>query len=439
MISVLCTGDIHIGRAPSKLRPGDHAEELSASRTWSRIVELAIERRVDLVAVSGDLLDQESAVIEAFSVVRRGMAELARSGIRMVAISGNHDHAVFPNLARQLEGEYFRFLGRDGRWEETAFSFRDDERLSVIGWSYPKAIVDISPLAGAHELPPASGPRLGLLHADVGATNSRYCPVSEQDLRGVPLDCWLLGHVHGRRWFGKKGRGSALYPGSPMALDPGETGDHGVHILRFDDSGLFDDEFIAISPVRYDNLLVSLDASWGSLEIASHLTEACEDHCGQVNGTAAAGSLRAIVLRVEVAGRTGSMKDLSAVIGELKNQYEYRLGNCVGRIDEFRVTCQPAIDLDELVLIPGPVGELARIARACRDRDEPALAAHRDLVNTVAAEMAAIERKGAFPRVAGLLEGEGSLATAAPDTIDAIASQAMLVLEALVAQKTPPS
>ncbi len=370
MISVLCTGDVHIGRTPTRLRDGDHREPLSAGSVWTRIVDLAVRRRVDLVAVSGDLLDRDSASIEAFGVVRQGLFRLAEAEIAMVAISGNHDHDSFPRLAKEFEGEHFRFLGRNGKWEEARYRFRGDEELSVIGWSYPGPVVTSSPLAGAGEFIPASGPRLGLLHADVGVTTGSYCPVTEQELAGSPVTCWLLGHIHGSRWFDSNGRKFAVYPGSPVALDPGESGDHGVHLLRFDAAGLLDDEFIAISPVRYDTLTIQLNPDWNRDEVASTIQRESHERCEHLAGSRSDdGELHAIMLRVDLTGRTGQLAGLPSLAAALEGEFRFERNGCIGRIERIRSFCQSTIEIDRLVLVPGPVGELAKIVRAFRDRD----------------------------------------------------------------------
>lgn len=64
-IRILATADIHIGRRPTRLANPDDAHRFSAARMWEAMVERAIEEKVDLVALAGDVVDHDNRFFEA--------------------------------------------------------------------------------------------------------------------------------------------------------------------------------------------------------------------------------------------------------------------------------------------------------------------------------------------------------------------------------------
>ena len=53
-MKLLCTGDLHVGRRSSGL-PSD--DKHSCAAAWSRVVDEALVAKVDVVLLSGDLMD----------------------------------------------------------------------------------------------------------------------------------------------------------------------------------------------------------------------------------------------------------------------------------------------------------------------------------------------------------------------------------------------
>jgi len=229
-IKLLAIGDMHLGRLPSRLPDelANHARELSPQKCWERTVEQAIRNKVDLVVLAGDLVDQEDNFFEAFRPLETGINALVEAGIEVVGISGNHDVSVLPRLAKQLS--QFKLLGANGRWETHNFE-KDGQAVTLHGWSYPKPVVDESPLQG-HTFERAPGLNFGLLHCDRDQLDSRYAPVSSQALRQAGLDGWLLGHIH--KPDPLSADSVSGYLGSITGLHVGEHGPRGPWLVDID-------------------------------------------------------------------------------------------------------------------------------------------------------------------------------------------------------------
>lgn len=121
-ITLLCTGDLHLGRHPSRI-PGElGGKQFSRKAAWRSTVEEAIDRDVDGVLITGDVVDRENRFFEAYGPFEEGLGRLDEADIPVVAVSGNHDFDVLPQLMDGLDFEQVKFVGEDGNWERTAIA-----------------------------------------------------------------------------------------------------------------------------------------------------------------------------------------------------------------------------------------------------------------------------------------------------------------------------
>src|SRR5690606_34254660 len=136
-MKLLCTGDLHLGRRSSRLPSHLDGRTHSCAGCWDQVVALALEESVDVVALSGDLVDRDNRFYEAVGPLESGLRRLADAGIEIVAVAGNHDHDVLPRLVDALGPEAFRLLGRGGVWERATVR-RGGRVLHIDGWSFPE-------------------------------------------------------------------------------------------------------------------------------------------------------------------------------------------------------------------------------------------------------------------------------------------------------------
>ena len=224
MPRLLCVGDIHLGRRPSRL-PAELAGEggrLGPAEAWRRTVAAALDREVDAVLLAGDVVEGSDDRFEAFGHLERGVGRLVEAGVPVIGVAGNHDHLALPLLARRISG--FRLLGTGGRWGHELLTGRDGGRVRVHGWSFPRPRVHDNPLEGFEPAPADGVADVGLLHCDLGSTQSPYAPVPAAMLGQTRCDAWLLGHVHKADAMDRSPFG---YLGSLCGVDAGEPGPHG--------------------------------------------------------------------------------------------------------------------------------------------------------------------------------------------------------------------
>lgn len=357
-MKLLCTADIHIGRRASRVPTAhDDPRRFSAAATWSDIVQLAIDHSVDFLLLAGDVVDQDNRYFEAYGPLEEGLTQLKANGIQTVAVAGNHDVDVLPRLADTLGSDAFRLLGRGGQWERFTVE-RDGQRLHIDGWSFPRKHVRRSPLDNYRLQREDGAPHIALLHGDLDQTDSSYAPVTTRHLEEAGCDFWLLGHVHRPRALTLDNGARALYPGSPLALDPGEPGQHGPWLLTVESSSLDEPEQLPLSPVRYEQFAIPLDgvhdAAAFQVQVVNSLRDGLEARIGRAE------ALDLICARLTLTGRTrlyGQVAGLTPDLAELTLPHQ----GATAVVEKAENQTRPDIDLDTLAEEPSPPGMLARI------------------------------------------------------------------------------
>lgn len=356
---VLCTGDIHIGRSSS--RPSLFADDrtFSCASCWKSIVDLAIDRQVDLVALSGDVVDRANRFYEALGPLQAGVRRLGDAGIETMAVAGNHDFDVLTRLADSVDANHFRLLGRGGRWERHTIDRDGRAVLHVDGWSFPAESVHASPLA-SYDLPHADdAPVLGLLHADLGVAKSKYAPVSLADLRARACTLWLLGHIHHPTLHEAAGSATVLYPGSPQAMDAGERGSHGVWIADLGPGRQPALEHVPLSTIRYEAVDVDLDGADDEQQTDARIHGALG--AALESAVNAQDSLRVLSCRLRVSGRTRVYRAMPSRLIAMREKLEMERERASLVIDDMSNDTRPPIDLDALARGDDAAGLLARL------------------------------------------------------------------------------
>jgi exonuclease SbcD len=97
LMRLLHTSDWHVGKTLK-----GHSRLDEQERVLREIVGIARDREVDAVLVAGDLYDTAAPSAQAQQLVVRTLMGLARDGIPVIAIAGNHDHAATIDAYRPL-------------------------------------------------------------------------------------------------------------------------------------------------------------------------------------------------------------------------------------------------------------------------------------------------------------------------------------------------
>jgi DNA repair protein SbcD/Mre11 len=356
MIKLLAVGDIHLGRRPSRLPKEleNRADFLGSAGAWKRIVELAIREHVNVLALAGDVVENENDFFEGYRELHAGVSKLIDAGVNVLGVAGNHDVLVLPRLADQIGG--FKLLGREGNWE--AFNIEiEGANLTLWGCSFTKSRMNKSPLAGIR-LDRGPGFNIGILHCDLNRQVSNYAPVTSNELKNTGFDGWLLGHIH------KPDKLTHSYPfgylGSITNLDPGEPGVRGPWLLTIDGGKIQGMDQWMIAPLRWEYLDIDIT----DLTQIEDVKEKLLDELKYLDRSILSSSIlppEAVGLRINFIGRGNIGEPAKKLISaeDVDNIYsgDEDTHYFINRIDIFT---QPAISIEKLAERNDPPGLLAR-------------------------------------------------------------------------------
>lgn len=155
----LHTSDWHVGKTlKGRARLDEHESVLA------EIVSIARDRDVDAVLVAGDLYDSAAPVPAAQRIVVRTLADLARSGITVVAIAGNHDNAAALDAYRPVwSAADVTVVGRVRRPDQggvltfTARSTGEEVRVALLPWVSQRQVVTAAELVSRTPADNAAG------------------------------------------------------------------------------------------------------------------------------------------------------------------------------------------------------------------------------------------------------------------------------------------
>jgi DNA repair exonuclease SbcCD nuclease subunit len=423
-LRVLGAGDLHIGRRSSKVPVELDGRQYSCASAWGAVVELALTEQVDLVALSGDLVDQKNRYFEAIGPLENGLSRLAEANIDVVAVTGNHDFAVLPHVVETLGSSRFHLLGRRGEWERFTLTREGKPALHVDGRSFPQESVTGDPLLG-YAFSPDGTPVLGVLHGDLDQPRSRYAPVRLDDLRRMPVAFWLLGHIHAPRLIADGLGPPVLYPGSPQAMDPGEAGVHGAWLIEFGPDGTVDQRPMPLSTMRYETVRVDLTGVEAEDAAQQLIVQAVRSALNEA--IASRGPLECLSCRVVLTGRTRLHRQLPDLIRNAQDSLGFTIAGVTGVVEQVAYETRPEIDLAAFARRNDPPGEVARLIQSFEGDASPP--DYRELLNATVAHLHDVHHSRPFSDVATDAEPDQSRARRY------LLDEAWSLLDTLVAQK----
>lgn len=205
MLKVLHTGDLHLGMTyrarnyPDGLR---QALVEARFRTLERLMELANEEGCELVVIAGDLFHSTSVGKDAVLKAAKALKRFA--GACVAVLPGNHDY--------HSEMSPLWTVFRENVPEQVVV-LTDEEPYPLAGYGLD-AVLYPAPCDRKHsgenklgwirrlETKPEATWHLGAAHGTVRGispdVDGRYFPMEREELLGLGLHHWFLGHTHVR-------------------------------------------------------------------------------------------------------------------------------------------------------------------------------------------------------------------------------------------------
>ena len=276
-VKILHCADIHIGATESFLGTLAASRRIETLMTFEKIVDLCLEKEVELLAIAGDLFDSNSVEEGLVNAVFEKIA--SANPLKVVFAAGNHDplNLQSPFVKRKIPQNLF-VLGT----QEEIITF-EELSLKVYGRSFETAF-----LKGI-ECPSikAEGDgyiKLRVQHGELkGDLNSQYNAITPSFIKASGMDYIALGHIHKNTEIGKIGDTSFAYCGCPEGQGFDELQEKGV-LLGEIGKGICKLEFVPVSKRRHLFEKIDITHCTSTTEIVDSILKALEERHGNSFG-----------------------------------------------------------------------------------------------------------------------------------------------------------
>lgn len=294
MLKFIHTADIHLDSQLKGLEAHEDApvDEIRGAtrRAFDNLIDLAIEEEVDFILIAGDLYDGDWKDYNTGLFFASRMGRLARAGIKVFIVSGNHDAASQITKAMPLPDNVTLFSPRKPQSVKL-----DDFGVIIHGQSYSfRAVTDN--LASQYPQNDSSYFNIGLLHTSLTGREGHedYAPCTLDELKSKGYDYWALGHVHKREivsvdpWI--------VFPGNIQGRHIKETGAKGATLVIVEDRRIIEVKERELDVLRWATCQVDLSECETSDMVYDAVRQGFEQELDQANG-------KTLAMRLVLTGR----------------------------------------------------------------------------------------------------------------------------------------
>ena len=250
-VRILHAADLHLDSPfealGGKLSAQRRAEQRDLLR---RLPEIAADYGAEIILLSGDLLDSDSAYPETARLLSEVFAQ---TDARVFLSPGNHDFYSGASPYAKLQ-----FPKNVHIFQLPRLTYVDLPERNVRVWG--AGFTDrrcASLLKGFHAERDGEQIQLLCLHGEVGNPASQYNPISTAELAESGIDYAALGHIHKFSGILRAGETTYAWPGCPEGRGFDECGEKGV-ILAEVAPGSVKAQFLPLDGRRYEILRVNV-------------------------------------------------------------------------------------------------------------------------------------------------------------------------------------
>ena len=224
MVRFLHLADLHMGWEPSYL--GDDLRTLRRRErdgVLQKAVDYALgaEKPIHAVIIAGDLFESHDPAVAVRDAVLLQLGRLARSGISVVTVPGNHDEISYHNSVYRRVGDTWPGHLVTDPMPALSCSFEaSGSDVYIYSMAYTAGVSDVRSLAFPRSADP--GLHIATFHGSLDwDAGERSLPLKSDALASAGYDYIALGHIH-KDQVSHVGDALAVYPGTIEAKGPNE-------------------------------------------------------------------------------------------------------------------------------------------------------------------------------------------------------------------------
>ncbi|MDI9846797.1 DNA repair exonuclease [Rhodoblastus sp. 17X3] len=309
----LHAADLHLG-SPFKglsLRDENLAARLAgASReAFTDLIDRALEENVAFAIFAGDIFDGDWRDASIALFFNRQIARLAKAGIPIFLLKGNHDadsvvtrSLALPDLAQQFPTR------RPGSFE------LPDLRVALHGRGFSDR-AESENLARAYPAPRPGWFNIGVLHSSLDGRpgHAAYAPCTLDDLRAKNYDYWALGHVHAHEIVSQDPW--VVFPGNLQGRSIRETGPKGAVLVDVEDGRAASPRRLIVDRARFAEIALDAAAHDDAASLLRAVEASARAEVEQADG-------RLLALRIRIAGASTLHGQLGADPARWRDEIE---------------------------------------------------------------------------------------------------------------------
>jgi DNA repair exonuclease SbcCD nuclease subunit len=249
MLRLIHTADVHLGARHADLGEAAAQQRERQFAAFRASVDLAIEERVDLFLIAGDLFDSNTQPKRSVDRVAAELRRLAEAKIRAVIIPGTHDCYDRASIYRTYDLPALAGAGPDDDFITVLTPDRQSVHLKacdvvVHGHVFGTKRAPHSPL---RDLRIARGDgtepddvtatwHIGMVHGSISIpdkTDRDEVVVTREEIAATGLDYLALGHWHSTQQ-GRAGTTTYAYAGAPEPVAVNQDGAGKVLLVELD-------------------------------------------------------------------------------------------------------------------------------------------------------------------------------------------------------------
>jgi len=309
----LHAADLHLGSPLTGLamKDEDVARRFAAASrgALSELVTQAIAEQVAFVLVAGDIYDGDWKDTAIGLFFNREVSRLARAGIPLFLIRGNHDAESEITKAVTLPDNVVEFSSRRAETQRL-----DALKVAIHGRSFADRAATENYAIG-YPAPVPGWFNIGLLHTSCegNAAHVVYAPCSVAELVGRGYDYWALGHIHEQAVLHREPW--IVYCGNLQGRSVRECGPKGAMLVDVADGRVEGLRPLVVDRARWLHLTIPVGEIADEAALLQVIREALQAPLAESAG-------RMTALRVTLTGATALHGALRARRNDLRDEVQ---------------------------------------------------------------------------------------------------------------------